>query len=183
MMLESELIPGLYAITSPVHEDARGVFMRTYDEEAFLQAGLPGRWPEQSISINPIQHTLRGLHWQAAPHAEGKLIRCVAGSAYDVIVDVRESLPSFGRFEAFTLEPRSGLAIYAPPGTAHGFLTLEPNTTISYQMSAKYKASAGRRARWDDPALQIPWPSQPKLMLALDRDAPSLREAVENTHG
>jgi dTDP-4-dehydrorhamnose 3,5-epimerase len=111
---------------------------------------------------------LRGLHWQDDPHGEGKLVRCVRGAVYDVAVDIRPGSPTRRQWAAWELTAENGLAVFIPPGFAHGFQTLAPDSEVFYQMTTRYNADSGRRLRWDDPALGIPWPIRPPILSARD---------------
>jgi dTDP-4-dehydrorhamnose 3,5-epimerase len=126
------------------------------------------------VSINPKQGTVRGLHWQVAPHAEAKLVRCVRGAIYDVIVDVECGSTTFGNWIALTLTPQSQLMLYVPTGFAHGFQTLIDDTEVNYLLSSPYVAAAGRGLRYDDPALAISWPLPVSRISDRDRSWPLL---------
>jgi dTDP-4-dehydrorhamnose 3,5-epimerase len=177
MRLTPTPIPGLFEIDSPDHTDARGGFRRTWCAEAFAATGLSFAPVQASLSTNPQSHTLRGLHWQADPHGEGKLVRCVAGAIWDVAVDVRADSPSFRRWHGVRLDAQAGRALFLPPGVAHGFLTLTKGAVVSYLIDRAYHAPAARGARWDDPALAIDWPAQPAVISDRDATWPDLPDA------
>jgi dTDP-4-dehydrorhamnose 3,5-epimerase len=139
-------------------EDQRGYFARTWCQREFAGHGLDSRLVQCSVSHNFRRGTLRGLHWQEAPHAEVKLVRCTRGAAWDVIVDLRPSSPTYARHFGVELSEQSGRALYIPQGFAHGFQTLVDGTEMFYQMSAFYEPSAARGVRWNDPAFGIVWP-------------------------
>lgn len=155
--------------------DERGLFARLFDVDAFRARGLPIEFVQASTSYNTRRGTLRGLHYQAEPHAEVKLVRCTAGAIFDVIVDVRRGSPSFGRWQSFELSDENRLTLVVPPGFAHGFQTLADGTEILYQMTQPHIAAAERGILWNDPDLAIAWPLQPTVMSQRDRQLPRLR--------
>ena len=155
--------------------DERGLFARLFDVDAFRRHNLPTEFVQASTSLNSRRGTLRGLHYQAAPHAEGKLIRCTAGVIFDVIVDVRPGSPSFGQWRSFELSRDNRQTLYVPPGFAHGFETLSDAAEIFYQMTRVHVPGAERGIIWDDPDLAIAWPLQPAVMSERDRALPQLR--------
>jgi dTDP-4-dehydrorhamnose 3,5-epimerase len=138
--------------------DERGFFARTFCAEEFAAHGLATAFPQTNHSRNRRAGTLRGMHFQRAPHGEVKLVRVVRGAIHDVIVDLRPGSPSFGAWQGFDLTAENGLMLYVPKGFAHGFQTLEDDTDVTYQVSAPYAPGAEGGARWDDPALGIAWP-------------------------
>lgn len=140
------------------HVDARGLFARTFCEEEFARAGLPTRFVQSSLSFNARRGTLRGLHYQAAPKAEGKLVRCTRGAVHDVVVDLRSSSPTFLRWISVELTAENRRALYVPPGCAHGFQTLQDDSELLYLMTEFYAPEAARGVRWNDPRLGIAWP-------------------------
>jgi dTDP-4-dehydrorhamnose 3,5-epimerase len=152
--------------------DERGFFARSFCEREFSAAGLPTRYPQHSLSMNAATGTLRGMHFQRAPHEEAKLVRCAAGAIYDVIVDLRPASPTYLRWEAFELTPQSFRQLYIPPGFAHGFQTLAPDTLVSYLISAFYAPEAAHGYRHDDPAFAISWPLPVAAMSEKDRAWP-----------
>jgi dTDP-4-dehydrorhamnose 3,5-epimerase len=142
----------------------------TFTAREFAAHGLPAALVECNISYNARRGTLRGLHYQAAPHAQPKLVRCTAGAVLDVIVDLRPESPTFTRWAAVELTAANRLALFIPEGMAHGFETLADGTELLYQMSTPYRADAGRGVRWNDPAFGIAWPIDPPIVIAA-RDA------------
>lgn len=167
-------VPGAYLVRIERLQDERGFFARTFCEQEFRSAGLNPRVSQASISYNAAQGTLRGLHYQAAPHAETKIVRCTRGAIWDVVVDVRPHSSTYLQWTGVTLSADGDEMLYIPEGVAHGFLTLEPDTEIHYQMSVPYSAENGRGIRWNDPALGIDWPVAPRLMSNRDRGYPDL---------
>ena len=169
MRFERAALDGVWIVESEALGDVRGWFLRTYDREAFDAQGIGFDVIHANTSFNARRGTLRGMHWQAAPHEEAKLVRCTAGSVYDVIVDLRPGSPGYLQHVGVELTAERGNMLYVPEGFAHGFLTLEPLTEVFYQMSAFYAPEAARGARHDDPAFGIVWPA-PVAVIA-ERDA------------
>jgi dTDP-4-dehydrorhamnose 3,5-epimerase len=162
-------IPGLLIVETVRHADDRGYFARTFDAAAFRAAGLVDRWPQCSVSHNLRRGTLRGLHWQAEPAAETKLVRCARGRIFDVAVDLRPRSPTFRRWFGLDLGPDKQRALYIPPGLAHGFVTLADDSDVFYQIDVEHAPELARGARWNDPAFAIAWPIAPQVMS--ERDA------------
>jgi dTDP-4-dehydrorhamnose 3,5-epimerase len=166
---------GAYVVDVEPFEDERGLFARTYCEREFASHGLATRFPQCNVSYNRRAGTLRGLHYQVPPHAEVKLVRCTAGAIADVIVDLRRGSPTRLKWVAVELRAATRRALYVPEGFAHGFITLEDDTEVAYQMGAFYEPSAARGIRWDDPALSIGWPRRPAVISAQDASYPDIR--------
>lgn len=154
------------------HDDARGRFTRTFCEEKFSRAGIHMRVVQTNISFNPDRMTLRGMHYQAEPHGESKIVQCVRGRIFDVAVDLRPQSPSYGRWASVELDPGSNRVFYIPSGCAHGFLTLEDNSDIIYLMGAPFVPGSGRGLRWNDPAIGIAWPERPLKISESDAGYP-----------
>jgi dTDP-4-dehydrorhamnose 3,5-epimerase len=165
-------LPGAYTVGLDRHEDERGFFARTFCEREFGAHGLVTRFPQCNLSRNRRRGTLRGMHYQAAPHREAKLVRCVTGAIHDVIVDLREGSPARLRSVGVSLSAEIGAALYVPPGFAHGFVTLEDDTDVFYQMGEFFLADAARGFRWDDPSFAIKWPLAPAVISDQDRCYP-----------
>ena len=176
MIFRETGLKGAYVIELEPHIDDRGQFVRTWCREEFASHGLDIELVQGGVSINPEQGTVRGLHWQEAPHGEAKLVRCVRGAIYDVIVDIERSSPTFGDWTGVTLTPQSRLMLYVPKGLAHGFQTLVNDTEVSYLLSSAHVATAGRGLRYDDPALAIGWPLPVSRISDRDRSWPLLDE-------
>lgn len=157
---------------SPV-QDERGFFARTVCQAEFAEHGLDGSFVQQSISWNPLPGTLRGLHFQLPPYAEAKLVRVTSGAIFDVIVDLRPESPTFGNSFHTELTAANRRQLYIAAGCAHGFQSLQAGTEVLYQMTVPFKAGQGRGLRWDDPALDIPWPATTtRLVSAQDQAWP-----------
>jgi dTDP-4-dehydrorhamnose 3,5-epimerase len=162
-------IEGAWFVETDMSSDIRGSFTRSWCRDAFREAGIAFDPVQCSLSANPARGTLRGLHYQRPPHLEPKLILCVAGSMFDVAVDLRRSSPSFGKSVGTTLAAGAPRLFYIPAGCAHGFLTLAPETSAFYFIGGAFAADAGAGVRWNDRAFAIDWPEAPALMS--DRDA------------
>lgn len=145
-------------VTLERNGDDRGWFARTFSREEFEAHGLDPDVVHANTSFNARAGTLRGMHYQADPHGESKLIRCTRGAIYDVVVDLRRDSATFGAWYGIELRPDDDRMLYVPPGLAHGFQTLEDATEVSYLMSHEYVPSHARGVRWDDPAFGIDWP-------------------------
>ena len=169
MIFTETKLPGAFEIELERKADDRGFFARTWCAREFAEHGLGTTLAQCNISFNTHRGTLRGMHWQAAPREEAKLVRCSAGSIYDVIVDLRPGSPGYLQHVGVELTADRGNMLYVPEGFAHGFLTLEPATEVFYQMSEFYAPEAARGLRYDDPLLGIVWPA-PVTQIA-ERDA------------
>jgi dTDP-4-dehydrorhamnose 3,5-epimerase len=165
-------IAGAYLISPDRHHDERGWFMRTYCRRTFAALGIEGEMVQASLAQNVRRGTIRGLHWQRAPHAEGKLIACPRGALFDVLVDLRPSSSTYLVWIARRLDGENGQALYAPPGVAHGYQTLEDDSWVHYQMSAEFAPAAVAGVRFDDPTFAIDWPLPVSLVSARDRALP-----------
>ncbi len=168
---ETEL-PGAWLVESEPVEDTRGHFARTFCEAEFSAHGLVSRFVQCNVSYNRLGGTIRGLHFQAAPDEETKLVRCTRGRAFDVIVDVRENSPTYGRWTAVELSAAACNAIYIPGGFAHGFQSLEDGTELFYQMSESYRPASSRGLRWNDPSIAIRWPLPVTVISERDENLP-----------
>jgi len=158
--------------------DERGFFARSYCREEFARAGLVADFVQSNISFNTHKGTLRGLHFQALPFPETKLIRCTMGSVFDVIVDIRAGSPTQGKWFGVELSAANRLSMYVPDGFAHGFVTLCDDCELCYQMSELYHAECARTVAWNDIDIGIDWPQQPIRIAARDAAAPGLRDVL-----
>jgi dTDP-4-dehydrorhamnose 3,5-epimerase len=177
VIFEPTPISGAFVIEPEPVEDERGFFARTFCRDEFNRQGLNPCVALCAISFNARRGTLRGMHLQAPPHAEAKLVRCARGAMHDVLLDLRRGSPTFGRWWAVEMTPEAGRLVYVPEGVAHGFQTLEPNTEVSYQMSCAYAPEAATGVRWDDPAFGIEWPLEVTSISARDRELPDFMPA------
>jgi dTDP-4-dehydrorhamnose 3,5-epimerase len=165
-------LKGAFIIEPDRLEDDRGFFARSWCQREFEAHGLNPRLVQCSISYNKSKCTLRGIHYQTAPYEEAKLVRCTNGSIYDAIIDLRPQSPTFRQYIGLVLTARNSKMAYVPEGFAHGFLTLEDNTEVFYQMSEFYYPEHAKGVRWNDPAFGIEWPLAPRTMSDRDRSCP-----------
>ncbi len=172
MIFTALSLPGAYAIEPEPAADERGFFARLWCAKEFAAKGLRTDFVQSSISFNHRRGTLRGLHYQAPPHAETKLVRCIRGAAYDVIVDLRPDSPTYLSWCACELTAENGRAVYIPAGLGHGFQTLADDTELHYSISNFFEPGAARGLRWDDPALRIPWPIKETILSEKDKRWP-----------
>lgn len=159
MIFNETRLPGAFVIEPERRKDARGFFARTWCQREFAEHGLSARLVQCNISFNARRGTLRGLHYQAEPFPEAKLVRCTQGALYDVIVDLRPASPTYKQWLTVELTADNRHQLYIPEGLAHGFQTLTDDVEVFYQMSEFYQPDAARGVRWDDPAFGIEWPS------------------------
>jgi dTDP-4-dehydrorhamnose 3,5-epimerase len=152
-------LPGVWVLELEEIEDGRGWFARTFDAEEFRARGLNPDVVQCNASFNARRDTLRGMHYQAEPHGESKLVRCVRGAIFDVAVDLRSDSPTYRDWHGVELSAENRLAFYIPAGLAHGFQTLTDDCEVLYQMGHRYVPDAARGVRWDDPAFGIEWPA------------------------
>ena len=171
-------LAGAFVVELEPSRDERGDFARTFCEQEFGARGLATRWPQMNRSVNRRKGTLRGLHFQAAPHAEAKLVRCVRGALFDVIVDLRPDSPTRHRWFGAELDAASGRALYVPEGFAHGFQTLTDDCEVLYLMSRPFEPDAARGVRWNDPVLAIAWPLADPTVSERDAALPRLGAAT-----
>lgn len=172
MIFTPTILAGAWTIEPERLVDERGFFARTFCEEEMAAHGLPSRVSQCSVAWNRERGTVRGLHYQEPPHAEAKLVRCTRGAIYDVLVDLRPDSVSYKRHFAVELTAENGRQLWVPPGCAHGYQTLLPDTEVAYQMSEPYAPAAGRGVRWDDPAFGVPWPLPVSVISERDRSYP-----------
>lgn len=168
-------LQGAYLIDLCKIEDERGFFGTLFSAQEFAKLGLESQFVQVNSSLSLQKGTLRGLHYQTQPMASTKLVRCIQGSLYDVILDLRPNSKTFCHFFAVELSAKNRQMIYVPQGFAHGFLTLEDNTEILYLTSAEYSPECERGVRWNDPLFSIPWPIQPTVLSDRDRHHPNYK--------
>lgn len=179
LVFESTPLDGLMVVRANKSSDERGFFARLYCRDTFAAAGHPFAPVQISASFNARAGTLRGLHWQAAPHGEAKLVRITSGRTFHVGVDLRENSPTRLRSFAIVLDASEHTGLLIPAGFAQGFITLVDGTEVNYAMDVPYVASAARGARWNDPALAIAWPREPAIISARDRTWPDLGDTLK----
>jgi dTDP-4-dehydrorhamnose 3,5-epimerase len=167
-------LSGAFVIELERLEDERGFFARSFCQEEFRAHGLDPVVAQCNVSFNRKRGTLRGLHYQAEPHAEAKLVRCTRGAIWDVIVDLRESSSTARKWHSVELTAENRRALYVPKGFAHGFQTLADDSEVLYQISEFYHPESARGVRWDDRTLAIPWPIKEAVISPRDRAFPML---------
>ncbi len=175
MLLAETEIPGVVvADIEPVHDD-RGFFARLHCPDEFAKAGFPFVPAQTSLSRNGKVGTLRGMHFQAAPMEETKLVRVTRGRIFDVALDLRPASPTYLRWIGGELSGDNGRALLIPGGVAHGFITLEPETDVLYQIDRMFEPGHGRGVRWNDPAFRIDWPTAPVVISPADASYPDYK--------
>jgi len=178
MLANKELIQDVIVLIPSRHGDSRGYFVETFRQDFFDETAGPTSFVQDNQSMSAEVGTVRGLHFQLNPRAQGKLVRCLVGAILDVAVDIRRGSPTYGQHVKVELSADNGQQLWVPPGFAHGFCTLEPNTVIAYKVTDYYSPEHDRGLRWNDPALAIDWPvAEDKAILsAKDRVQPLLSE-------
>ncbi len=179
MRISATNIDGVLLLEATRHGDERGYFMETYRRSALTEAGVDVELLQDNESLSPAAGTLRGLHFQVRPRAQGKLVRVVRGSILDVAVDLRQEGPSFGRHVAVQLSAQQANQLWVLPGFAHGVCTLEPDTIVAYKVTDYWSPEHERTLRFDDPALGIEWPALELTVNERDRSAPLLSELAD----
>ncbi len=169
---------GAYLINFEKHEDNRGFFARSWDKTIFEKNGIKSIFVQNNISFNNLKGTIRGLHYQASPYEEAKLIRCTRGRAYEVFVDIRKKSKTYLKWMGIELSSDELTSLYVPKGFALGFQTLEDNTELFYQMSQFYKPEYSRGIIWNDKKLNISWPIKMTVISEKDLSLPSLNQAI-----
>jgi dTDP-4-dehydrorhamnose 3,5-epimerase len=171
-------ITGVFVIDLEPHTDQRGFFARAWCEREFHDYGLNPRLVQCNVSWNQCRGTLRGMHYQQAPWAETKVVRCIHGALYDVVVDIRPDSPTYKQSWGVELTATNRKALYIPDGCAHGFLTLAEHTEVFYHMSEYFQPDAARGFRWNDPTFSIHWPADISVISERDRTYPDFRDSV-----
>jgi dTDP-4-dehydrorhamnose 3,5-epimerase len=172
-------LEGSYIIKIEPAMDERGFFARTFCAKEFRKMGLASHFVQCNTAWSKAKGTLRGMHYQIAPHAEVKIVRCTCGAIYDVIIDLRLHSPTYCKWAAVELTPASKMMLYVPDGFAHGYQTLEPFTEVSYWMSNFYNHSAQRSVRWNDPTFGIHWPIHNPILSKKDRSYPDFKLKIK----
>ena len=178
-MLEARrlVLPELVEIRPRRIGDERGFFSEVWNQSSFAEAGIDVRFVQDNVSVSRTRGVLRGLHFQAPPASQAKLVRVSRGAVFDVGVDIRRGSPTFGHWAGLVLSAEDWNQLYLPEGFAHGFVTLEDDTEVSYKVSALYSPDHDRSIRYDDPAIGIEWPIEFEPVLSLkDADAPLLSQ-------
>ncbi len=176
MIITKTKLDGLLIIEPKRFEDERGFFARAWAEEEFSTLFGAVRFVEGNIAFNRKKNTLRGMHYQEAPHGQAKLVRCTSGAIYDVGIDLRPDSPTFKQWIGIELTAQNHLALFIPSGFAHGYQTLVDNSEVHYDISSSYAPESSRGVRWNDPAFQIEWPrADERIMVARDREYPNFK--------
>ena len=179
MIFKETKLKGAFVIEPERIEDERGFFARTFCRNEFEAHGLNPHLVQCSLSFNKKKGTLRGMHYQTAPHEETKLVRCTRGSIYDVMLDLRPTSPTFKQWVSAELTGENQRILYVPEGVAHGFQTLEPDTEVFYQIGEFYHSESAQGVRWDDPTLAIRWPIAQPIMSERDRTLPLVESRIQ----
>ena len=179
MQVERMAIPDVLRVTPPRVADSRGHFIEAYSAAKFAEIGIPDLFIQDNQSRSH-KNVVRGLHCQVAPAIQGKLVRVLSGSIWDVAVDIRPGSSTYGQHVATILSAENGAQFWVPGGFLHGFVALEDGTEVLYKVTAPYLREAERGVRWDDPALALPWPVDPLQAIVSDKDRvmPSLAECA-----
>lgn len=177
MLFTKTDLDGVWLIEARPATDERGSFARTFCTDEMERHALETRFVQHSLSRSTRKHTLRGLHFQHAPHREVKLVSCLKGAIWDVAVDLRPQSPAFGRWTAAELTAENMRQLYIPEGFAHGFLSLTDDVAVGYLISTRYDPATAAGIRYDDPAIAIEWPATPAVMSEKDRNWPLLSQA------
>jgi dTDP-4-dehydrorhamnose 3,5-epimerase len=175
MKIVPTALAGVMVVEVEPQRDARGLFARSFDADLFQEQGMAANYPQCNISWNAKRGTLRGMHYQAQPKGEPKLIRCTRGRVFDVALDLRPQSPTYCRWVAVELDAESRNAIYIPEGCAHGFQTLSDDCELLYQMGETYVPELARGVRWNDPAFAIEWPLPPVALSERDANYPDFQ--------
>jgi dTDP-4-dehydrorhamnose 3,5-epimerase len=178
MKLIREALPGLKLLEPTVFQDERGYFFESYNHSAFRALGIEEKFLQDNQSLSTQRGVLRGLHFQAPPHAQSKLVRVIQGAVLDVVVDIRTSSETFGQHASFRLDSVGKQLLYIPEGFAHGFLTLEENTLFSYKCGDMYNKASEVSIQWNDPDLDIDWGIDEPILSEKDRIGVSFKDFV-----
>jgi dTDP-4-dehydrorhamnose 3,5-epimerase len=173
MIFTETILKGAFVIDPELVKDERGLFARTWCQKEFEAQGLKVTWVQSSISVNSRKGTMRGMHYQVVPHEEVKLVRCTMGAIYDVIVDLRPTSPTYCHHVGVMLSAENRRMLYIPEQFAHGFLTLEDKSEVSYHMSEFYAPASARGFRWDDASFRLEWPEAITVISEKDRTWPA----------
>ena len=180
--MNKEFIPlnlkGAFIIQPKEFRDARGFFMESYNKKDFEEGGINDNFVQDNYSFS-VKHVLRGLHLQKKPYETSKLVQCVNGEIFDVLVDLRKESPSFGKWEGYVLSQENKKTLYVPKGFAHGFCILSDTATVIYKVDEYYHPGADLIIRWDDPNIGISWPVKDPILSEKDKNAPFLKEIVD----
>jgi dTDP-4-dehydrorhamnose 3,5-epimerase len=177
MRFQETNVEGVRLITPDQFDDERGYFARTWAQDEFETKGLETRMVQRNVSYNRAPGTLRGMHFQREPYPEVKIVSCMIGAIYDVAIDIRPESRTFGQWYGAELRAQTGVMLYVPRGCAHGYLSLEPDSTVEYLISEFYHPEVAGGVRWDDPFFNVQWPARPAVMNARDATYPDFQRA------
>jgi dTDP-4-dehydrorhamnose 3,5-epimerase len=173
MIFTETKLAGAFLVEIERYNDERGFFACNWSQKEFAERGLVSQFVESNISFSHKRGTLRGMHYQASPHGQVKLVRCTSGAIFDAIIDLRVGSPTFQQWTSVELTVQNRLMLYVPVDFAHGFQTLEDDTEVTYQVSSPYHPQSSRGVRWDDPTFGISWPEANRTIIARDRQYPN----------
>ena len=175
------VLPDVLLLTPRRFADPRGVFVETWQQTRYEALGIPGPFVQDNHSVSTAVGVVRGMHLQVAPNVQGKLVRCVRGAVWDVVVDVRRGSPTFGKYAAVELTAANWAQVWVPGGFLHGFCSLEPESEVVYKVTAPYDPAAERGVVWNDPDLALPWPIEAgrELLSDKDRALPRLKDYAD----
>ncbi len=179
VQMEPAELAGVYIVKTGLFRDARGFFSESYSKKMFAEAGLREEFVQDNLSES-CKGTLRGLHYQILPHPMGKLVRCIKGAVYDVVVDLRRSSPTFGKWWGMELNEANGLSLWVPAGFAHGFVALEDLTLVHYKCTEHHTPECERSLLYKCPRINVQWPIEPTVISPKDAAAPDLDHAEYN---
>lgn len=182
MQVKPLKLEGSYEILLRPIGDERGFFMRTFDKKTFEEHDINRDWLQENHAMSKHKHTLRGLHFQLPPYAETKLLRCTKGAVLDVFVDLREGSETFGQWDSVRLSAEEKNMVLVPRGFAHGYITLEENSEVTYKVDSVYHPDSERAIRWNDPELGIDWGTDNPVLSEKDKNAPGLQEFLEKNN-
>lgn len=174
MKVQSLDLPGVLLLTPAVHEDARGYFLESFRADDFARLGITRPFVQENEAFTAQAGTIRGLHWQAVPHAQAKLLRVLSGVIWDVVADVCPRSPNFGKWVGVTLDARERASLYIPAGYAHGYVTRTADTLVTYKVDNNYAPQSERSVRWDDQTLAVRWDTANPTLSVKDAAAPLL---------
>lgn len=183
MLIKERGVEGVFEIQLEPHEDERGFFMRTYDDQVFGEYSMPRNWVQENHSLSVEEGVIRGMHFQLPPHTEAKLVRVIRGEIHDVFIDLRKGSATLGQWDSINLSAVNKKMIYIPRGFAHGFCTLTGNCELLYKMDNYYDPASAGTIRWNDPDLGIAWPVNNPILSEKDSKAKSFREFIDKYGG
>lgn len=175
MQFEQTTVAGVFLIKPDKFDDERGFFTRTWGQDEFEAHGLQSRVVQRNLAYNRVAGTLRGMHFQRTPFPEVKLVTCLIGAVYDVAMDIRRDSPTFGRWFGAELRQDNATMLYIPEGCAHGYVSLEPESTVEYLISEFYHPEVAGGVRWNDPFFNVQWPIEPVVMNERDQTYPTFQ--------